>query len=573
MKKIIKPIIHEFPFFIVICALLIEGSLASRNYLTIPSLIRSVATVFIYSYIATIIVFITKSKVIKLIFYLTTFVLCLVDLYLHIQFETRISPNIFLLLSETDARESTEFIQTYLLSLRTILFVAVSCICIGVIYIIERHRQFFLQYGKSRFVSILVLLLLTSGSFCFTTHYFRLFLCKDTTEVDVWMKKYEMRAMDNLSNLTYSLYDMSLMRKEQEEALRFALKDIDGTAIEQDSLNVVFVIGESHNKWHSSLYGYTLDTNPFLSEELSAGRLFLFQDATAPYNLTSNVLRNLFNTNCLGANEKWLNSAFFPAIFRHAGYEVDFWDNQYDPASRNSFDFSLNSYIHNPSIESVVYSNTNSQCFKLDEELLNDYFNNIPNNSTTLHFIMLHLMGQHFAYYLRFPHGKGFDYFTADSIVRKENKLTPKMRQIIADYDNATRYVDFILHTIIEHYKNTNSVIVYLSDHGEDVFDYQTEIGRCLEKEVSMPIMRHQFNIPFFVWCSDLYKERHKDIIENLEAALQKPFSSDNICHLLFHLAGIKTKHYIPTRDIINPTYKCPIRLINDVIDYDQITE
>ena len=389
-------------------------------------------------------------------------------------------------------------------------------------------------------------------------------------EVDVWMKKYEMRAMDNLSNLTYSLYDMFLMRKEQEKALFYALNDIDGTIINQDSINIIFVIGESHNKWHSSLYGYSLNTNPLLTEEFTKGRLFLFTDATAPYNLTSNVLRSLFNTNCLGANEKWLNGVFFPAIFHHAGFEVDFWDNQYDPTSRNSFDFSLNSYIHNPTIESTVYSKSNKKCFNLDEKLLQDYFSINPDKCSTHNLIMFHLMGQHFAYYTRFPHGIGFDHFTSDSIIGKDKRLTNKMKQVIADYDNATRYIDYILFSIIEQYKDTNCAIIYLSDHGEDVFDYQNEIGRCLEKEVSIPVMRHQFNIPFFVWCSDIYQEKHKDIIDNLRTALPKPFSSDNICHLLFHLAGIKTKYYTPERDIINPAYKCPIRLINDVIDYDR---
>ena len=180
-------------------------------------------------------------------------------------------------------------------------------------------------------------------------------------------------------------------------------------------------------------------------------------------------------------------------------------------------------------------------------------------------------MRQHFAYDTRFHHGKGFDYLTSDSITRKDDKLTKKMRQIIADYDNATRYIDFILYIIIEQYKNTNSVVVNLSDHGEDIFDYQIEIERNLEKEVSLPVIHHQFKIPFFIWCSDIYKERHKDILSNIETALQRPFSSDNICHLLFHLASIKTKHFNPERDAITSAYKCPTRLINDIIDYDQV--
>ena len=55
------------------------------------------------------------------------------------------------------------------------------------------------------------------------------------------------------------------------------LLDEDGLAVcEADSVDVVFVIGESFIKWHSSLYGYRLPTSPVLDEELRRGRLAVF---------------------------------------------------------------------------------------------------------------------------------------------------------------------------------------------------------------------------------------------------------------------------------------------------------
>ena len=568
MKKIINPITHEFLFFTIISALLLEGTLASHLFLTIQTLILSIATVTIYTYFATTIVYYTKSKVIKCVFYALVLALFIIDIFLFLQFKSRISPNIILLIAETTVQESMEFIHTYLLSLKTLLIVILTIVFIGIIYFLEKNKRLFNMIAQNRIIKILLFCFLLMGVYSTTMLYYRLLKCQNMIEVDLWMKKYEMRAMDNFSNLTYSLYDISLMNKELSKALLNAEKNIDGTAIESDSLKIIFVIGESHNKWHNELYGYPYHTNPKLIEERDSGRLFIFQDAISPYNLTSSVLRSIFSTNCIGEKEYWSDYAFFPAIFHHAGYDVDFWDNQYDPKSRNSFDFSLNSYLHNPTIEKIAFTHKNTEIFEFDGELVSDYYSYISQKKKPT-LTIFHLIGQHFSYYSRYPHNGKFNYFSLDSIKRKDPYITTEMLHIIVDYDNATRYNDFVLYSIIEKNKMNNCALVYISDHSEEIYDYQPRFGRSLEKQVSALELHYQFEVPFYVWCSERYQELHPDIIEGLKSSVGKPFSSDNICHLLFHLAGIKTSYYIPSRDLINPTYQCSKRLVNDLVDYD----
>ena len=46
--------------------------------------------------------------------------------------------------------------------------------------------------------------------------------------------------------------------------------------IEERPSNIVLIIGESHNRNHSSLYGDEKNTNPNLKEKLMQGNLFLF---------------------------------------------------------------------------------------------------------------------------------------------------------------------------------------------------------------------------------------------------------------------------------------------------------
>lgn len=47
------------------------------------------------------------------------------------------------------------------------------------------------------------------------------------------------------------------------------------------------------------------------------------------------------------------------------------------------------------------------------------------------------------------------------------------MRQAIAEYDNATCYNDALIGEVISHYRHANAVIVYLSDHGEETYDWR----------------------------------------------------------------------------------------------------
>lgn len=58
-----------------------------------------------------------------------------------------------------------------------------------------------------------------------------------------------------------------------------------------------------------------------------------------------------------------------------------------------------------------------------------------------------------------------------------------------------------------------------------------------------------------------------KAIIE----AIDRPFMTDNVCQVLFHLAGIKSNYYKPERDLISDKYRRPKRLVNRTIDYDTI--
>ena len=59
---------------------------------------------------------------------------------------------------------------------------------------------------------------------------------------------------------------------------------------------------------------------------------------------------------------------------------------------------------------------------------------------------------------------------------------------------------------IIDLFRNKNAVMVYLSDHGEEIYDYRDSKGRkAADKANLKEWLNGLLEIPFLVWCSDIY--------------------------------------------------------------------
>lgn len=313
-----------------------------------------------------------------------------------------------------------------------------------------------------------------------------------------------------------------------------------------------------------------------MDAEQEAGRLYAFTDVVAPYNQTTKVLRNLLSCNSLGDGEHWASKPPLTAVFKKNGYWVSIQDNQKstgDHALSDLFEFSLSTYLYNPQMAAACYNNMNDITYLYDGELVEAYQQQHmkKGDSAAQRLVVFHLMGQHVSYKERYPKEDAFCRFTADSTAfRQEEWLSTEMRQEIAYYDNATLYNDSVIHEITQLYADKSSVVIYLSDHGEEVYDYRPRYGRegfQLDSDARQQI-RYQFCTPFIVWCSEKYKAHHTDIVNRLQQAIDRPLMIDNTCHLLFHLAELQTPYYRAERDVLSDDYHCPPRILNDDYSY-----
>lgn len=579
LQALSKPIIEEFPLFILTLIIanldtlrILHGCIVAHyNIETWGLVFRFFSVASVVSYIFAFIACYSKRNLIKVILYGIPILLYITNFFLKLNFGEYLNPSYILIVGETNSREASDFISTFLFSRDGAKTVCILLTICGLCLAVERYKHSILKYTQIKWVGLTICTLFIP--FCFNGLYnivktFSIFQVESLRQLDEWAGggiSSNPNNLDIYSNLLYSLYAPSIAQKECRRAIEISCDIKDSTKVKEDSLNVVLIIGESYIKYHSPLYGYYLNTTPNMLREVKNKHLFVFDNINSPYNTTSLAIKNLLSCNSIGKHEEWEDNSFFPAIFKKDGYRVYFWDNQNE--SHMVWDFTLNSFLHNKELSEVSYTKENDKTYEYDggliQSFLSQHFPTTQNNLT-----ILHLWGQHIAAKDHYPHTARFNHFTRDSITVKKPWLTSAMRQAIAEYDNATYYNDALIGEVISHYRHANAVIVYLSDHGEETYDWRPGIGRNASP-MCANVLKYQFDIPFVVWCSDKYQARHPRIMQAIKASLHKPMSSDIICNMLFHLAGLKTKYYRPSLDILSKKYHCPKRIVLDKYNYD----
>ncbi len=590
----VLPIIENLPFVINSIFLLVLPTFISAyimdkgtdSFLEVSRLNRDGAGVpfvffmpFCFVYLISVILVLIKRynfrliAYIKILFYIILYLLDAINIFLIFNFKTMFSPMILQLVNETDPNESVDFFNTYIFSSSSLICYLILFLVATIILFVEKRfvRINFIMKTKLGILTIfLISIYMLFRSIIPLYIFIQLFKCSNPSEIESWYNdKGSLNTDTNtLTNLLYSILFMNVAKNDMDEAIKNTVNYKEICQITRKrNLNVVIVIGESFSKYHSSLYGYKLNTNPGLMDERTKNKLFTFSDVVSPYNVTSSSLKNIFSVNSLGDHEQWSSKPIFPAIFKRAGYKVYFWDNQKSFGKTDVFDYSLNSFLYNKNIVNSSYSFTNKEKYQYDMDLVKDFIDNSKISNNNL--VIFHLYGQHIDAKKRFPSNHIYDFFSIKDI--KKRMLSNKDKQIIADYDNATLYNDFVVCNIINFFRDKNTILLYFSDHGEEVYDYRNIIGRTHEKNKTRESVKYQYEIPFMIWCSDIFINRYPNIIRNIKMSLKKPFMTDNICQIMFGICGIKTKFYIEKRDLLSIKYQYPKRIIQDHLDFDSI--
>lgn len=483
-------------------------------------------------------------------------------------YQSPYSMTVLQLLLETNTREATEFLNGYGVLGQLALATAITfgMIAVGrlVVWLFGRLER------KSPFISHLSFFILLLSASCQGYSYYRLFQSY-TAEVTMTIAENKYMPLRNSPFIRF-LYGHALNVVSTKE-LKVLVKTVEKTEVDSCSFRspvIVLLIGESYNKYHSPLYNpKARQTTPNLCRLKEQGNLIVFDNALSPYNVTSKTFRHMFSTYYPGCGREWVDCTLFPAVFRKAGYRVWFITNQFAGAENNKdhHDHVGGTIFNQYKLRQMQFTHMNTEATRYDMELLSQ----LPPADTLAaqpSLLIFHMLGQHEDYSERYP--EAYNHFTADSI--QNDFGGERGRRVVAEYDNATLYNDAVVSTLLEKYAGQDVVAIYLSDHGEEIYDWRNSCYRTNSDQMTPEIARYQYEIPLLFYVSDTFKAEHPDLLAEIQAAQHKPFYATMLPFALFHLAGISHADYKPSLDILSPDFdESYPRIIREDVYYDEL--
>lgn len=487
------------------------------------------------------------------------------ECFLVFFFGAHTNANVFQLIEETNPQETSEFFSVYVLNgkffalcLGMFLFAALEFFATKIVASLLSLRS--CRFALSIYLLFALCVLLNNA------RYYSLEFRED------WHRAENSAAMN--SPLFYVFEAVSQFLQERNDFEICIAPNANVEALSRDSVpkTLVVIIGESFNRHHSSLYGYTLETNPRLSRLTG---LSVFDNVISPINATSSAFRLFLSMASMDDAREWSEAPLFPAIFKSAGYNVVFYSNQFVPAVGMSTHDASCGFFNHPELAPRLFSYRNTMKFPYDGELLEDYISKRDSlESDFQNLVIIHLYGQHVNPAMRFPPERA-KFNESDYSYRKE--LTQEQKRYVASYDNATLYNDSIVSAVIEMFRNRVSAVVYFADHGDEAYDFRDHVGRARGLHLlGAPGLRAQLDVPFMIYLSDSWREKYPDDERRIRRHLHDPFVTDDLPHLLLDLARVNHADYNPKKSLISDDFDvsrkrviCP--LASEPVDYDSV--
>ena len=337
----------------------------------------------------------------------------------------------------------------------------------------------------------------------------------------------------------------------QKKSYRYNAYENSEFATDSLPKTIVVLINESLRRDHQQIYGYQRKTTPLIAKE----NLIIYTDLISPANQTVNALRRIFSQ-AEGTNDTlYFAKPSIITAFKEAGYHTAWFSTQ--PVGKNGE--SKNSVIAKES-DTTIFRNNN----QLDTILLKDLAGELKiKNRKKL--IFLHTFGVHYLYEKRFP--KNFAHFskTTDSDYKQDQ---------INKYDDAIRYNDLLQSKIIKLLKQQKGekIFIAFSDHGESLFDS----GPNIQGHGALHPAKSEYDIPFIIWLSDEYKNKHPDIYAQVIKNKDLPAINSDFFYSFPYLSGIEFNELNPAKNFFKNSYKHRqnLQVINsalELLDYNRM--
>lgn len=465
--------------------------------------------------------------------------LCAINVLGYELFDMGITIKMITVLGQTNQSEVVEFMPTLFHGILrlfcnpyTYLILLVAVACIGVLKIISQ-----------RCYSLLIGVSAVSGMLCFISAFF--LLPNGRTNFLISMRV--------VKSSVYAHKEKCHIQEEMAKITPLPNPDSVNSSCLAD---IVIVVGESANWGNMSLYGYELATTPALDKVKD--ELIVFTDVIGSSTITSyNMNRILTFLSDSEPADDWYKQPMLFSLMNQAGYHTAWLSNQEKSGLWGNSTVAMVSMADDVRFIGGI-SSDDATLQKYDSLLLPE-LSDVLNAGDKAKFIGLHLMGSHTEYRRRYP--AKFARFTADSIKNTVSgrNLTSSQAATRAEYDNSILYTDWLLGCIINDISASSrpTILIYFSDHGENVHDDGGDYRGRDEKHVE---------VPFIIYPNHAFTESYPETVAQLCAVRDKPMTTASLCHLVCNLTGTKYHSYDPTYDISSPNYLIRPRFVDDHI-------
>jgi heptose-I-phosphate ethanolaminephosphotransferase len=484
----------------------------------------------------------------SLVYLCASFLMVLTDVIYYLIFACRITFSSFQTMLNTDAEEVKGFIKLYYSP--TCILTILLFIALVTWIILKREKVISLLSSRSFFVVSLLISAFGIADFGQLSHS----KGNGTHNVRYW---------DIIIGEYNEYHEFNRRLKAEKNVLNLS-KEYDNF-YKQDTLpkTLVLVISESLSKYHMSFYGYQRLTTPNLDSNRS---IIKFNNCVTLAPLTMEAVPGLF---CNGYLSKKINLI---ALLNKLGYETRWISNQ---SGWGKMDGSilLLSQLCGTSVfpDALADDDKSNASIHYDEELLPHFDKVLATTSKNSRLVVLHMMGCHFEYEKRYPAER--NYFTAPPPA-KIRINTERTQNIVNRYDNAVHYHDSVINEIIKvfskHTASKNAALVFLSDHGEELFEHRDHAGHGYEphKETS--------EVPYFVLLSEGFKKNYPETEKIMKERSNTAYSTSNNFHTVLHLLNINStthKTKILKNAFFSPSYDSTAKRIVGGYDYSQMVQ
>ena len=502
VRFIAKPVTAHLMLFLLIYVLLNALDVYSTHVNDFNTFFKVFSGIF-FTYILVLPIILLRStarKVYKIIIVLFAVSIFLIDFYLFLMmqrtFATMGNDAIAAMLA-TNPAEAKEFVNTSFAVDKLIYCIMAIVLLITTFYYLNR------VYVKWHFVSEFVIFVLVVLSFNISIGQF-----------------YRIKE----GNVYY------LLTKEKCPDLRDYRQNPDVICNNDSPDNVVFVIGESLTKWHSSLYGYDKPTNPLLGNMAESGELHVYSNVKSAFSSTIPVIKSLMSgyleDNANPVN--WYECLTIIEIMQKAGYETYWISNQ---SKTGIYENEVGRYADLCDGQSFV-GNMHSGTKRSDlDECLLPLIEEKMEESSNKKFYIIQMQGSHRDYKLRYS--PEYAKFGVEDYAVTHSRLSLKNREVVARYDNSVLYNDYVVTEIMKRFKDKDAVVIYLSDHGQDVFDTSNDFfGHSWENGLDIPLM---------FYPTAIFNEKHGGVVNAIKNNTERVYRTDSIMYTIMDIAGIET--------------------------------